>query len=79
MRAGKCKICGKYEIREKEMEKKSLLSDLYPDLKIPVIRHWKWCKLNNNWCRNVAGNCGEIINKSENKLEGDVNEIYRDL
>lgn len=77
MKKAKCKLCGKYEMKEKEVGKlkSKLLSELSPGLEIPCFRQWKWCRLNNNWCRNVAGSCGEIITKPEKKMEGEANEI----
>lgn len=73
MKNGKCKLCGKYEMREKEVGK-FIMQD---DIELPVFRHWKWCHLNNNWCRNIAGNCGEIVKTPEKKLEGETNEILQ--
>lgn len=69
----KCKLCGRYETREKEIAKKKLSAD--NEIEIPIFHYWKWCKLNNNWCRNVAGSCGEIVREPEKKLEGETNEI----
>lgn len=73
----KCKFCGKYEMRQKEVKKTKckILEDVYPEVEIPVLHMWKWCKLHNNWCKFVAGNCGEIVKKVEKKVEGDTNEI----
>ena len=73
MKKAKCKLCGRYESREKEIAKKKLSVD--DEIEIPIFHYWKWCKLNNNWCRNVAGSCGEIVIKPEKKLEGETNEI----
>ena len=75
MRKSKCKLCGRYEIREKEIGKKKLSID--SEIEIPIFHYWKWCKLNNNWCRNVAGNCGEIVKTPEKKLEGETNEMLK--
>ena len=76
MKQAKCKICGKYSMKEKEVGKKKLaISD---DVEIPVFHFWKWCKLNNNWCRNIAGNCGAVVQKAEKKLEGEMNKIIED-
>lgn len=67
MKKLKCKICGKYEGRAKEIKitKSKYISEIYGDFKIPVIRYWKWCKIHNNWCRNIAGKCGEFISEKE--------------
>ena len=67
----KCKLCGKYEGREKEvkMRNSKYISETFGDFKIPVIHYWKWCNVKNNWCKNVAGSCGEIVVKKEKKLE----------
>jgi hypothetical protein len=73
MKQTKCKACGRYETREKQIGLKKL--NVAEDIEIPVFHFWKWCKLNNNWCRNVAGNCGAVIKKAEEKLEGETNEI----
>lgn len=75
MRKSKCKLCGRYETREKEIGKKKLSVD--SEIEIPIFHYWKWCKLNNNWCRNVAGNCGEIVKMPEKKLEGETNEMLK--
>jgi hypothetical protein len=71
MKKNKCGICGKYESRLKELKngKRELLSEIYESLKIPVIHYWKWCKIHNNWCRCVAGKCGEVVSGKEKKLE----------
>ena len=62
----KCKTCGNYEIRQKEV--KSI--KIFDDVEVAAFHMWKWCKLHNNWCRNVAGNCGEVVSqKKEKKLE----------
>lgn len=71
MQIGKCKLCGKYETRQKEVSTETILDEI----EISLFRMWKWCKLHNNWCRNIAGNCGEVIGKAEKKLEGETNEI----
>ena len=73
MKQAKCKYCGKYECREKEIGKKKL--NISDEIEIPIFHYWKWCKLNNNWCRNVAGSCSEIVKKPEKKIEGEVNEV----
>lgn len=73
MKQAKCKICGRYSMKEKEIGKKKL--EISDDIEIPVFHFWKWCKINNNWCRNVAGGCGAVIQKAEKKLEGEANEI----
>jgi len=68
----KCKTCGKYESRVKEVKKakcRQFFSDLQEDLIFPVMHYWKWCKIHNNWCRNIAGNCGEVVQEKEKKLE----------
>lgn len=70
MKKSKCKICGKYEIRNKVVKETENF-----DIKIAEFHQWKWCKFKNNWCRCVAGNCGEVIEKTENKIEGETNEI----
>lgn len=78
MKKNKCNVCGNYEIREKEIGKikPKIIADVYPDIEIPLFYHWKWCKLHNNWCRNIAGNCDVVIiennyNKKENfMIEG---------
>ena len=71
MNKNKCNICGKYESRPKELKngKCKLLSEIYGDFNIPVIHYWKWCKIHNNWCRCVAGKCGEVVSGKEKKLE----------
>ena len=69
----KCKTCGKYEMREKEIGMKKL--NISDDIEIPIFHYWKWCKLNNNWCRNIAGNCGQIIQKPEKEIAGEINEV----
>lgn len=69
----KCKFCGKYEMKEKEIGKKKL--NISDEIEIPVFHLWKYCRLKNNWCRNIAGNCGEVVKKVEKKLEGETNEI----
>lgn len=62
----KCKTCGKYEIRQKEVKSMKI----FDDVEVAAFHMWKWCKLHNNWCRNVAGNCGEVVSqKKERKLE----------
>lgn len=74
----KCKPCGRYEIREREVGKVG-------EAEIPIFHYWKWCKYGNNWCRYVAGKCdkftvkkpeeGLILNlKSYNMVEGETNE-----
>ena len=73
MKQAKCKLCGKYSMKEKEVGKKKLV--ISDDVEIPVFHFWKWCRLNNNWCRNIAGNCDEIVRAPEKKLEGETNEI----
>lgn len=73
MKQAKCKLCGRYEMREKEIGMKKL--DISDDIEIPIFHHWKWCRTNNNWCRNIAGNCGAVIQKPEKKIEGEVNEV----
>lgn len=67
MKKNKCKLCGKYECRAREikMTKCKQLSELCEGLEIPIFRLWKWCKMNNNWCRNIAGKCGEVISEKE--------------
>jgi hypothetical protein len=70
----KCKFCGKYEGREKEIGRKKL--NVSDEIEIPIFHYWKWCKKHNNWCRNVAGSCGEIVRKAENKIEVQANEIF---
>lgn len=68
----KCKFCGRYESRAKEikMTKSKYISEIYGDFKIPVMHYWKWCKVHNNWCKSIAGNCGEVVQeKEEKKLE----------
>lgn len=72
----KCKICGKYETREKEVGKKKL--NISDEIEIPIFHFWKWCSLNNNWCRNVAGTCGMLIKKAEKKIEGETNKIIEE-
>jgi hypothetical protein len=63
MKKNKCKICGKYKMLEKEDTMKILrVSD---EIEIPLFRVWKWCKMNNNWCRNIAWKCGEVISEKE--------------
>lgn len=63
MKKNKCKFCGKYKMLEKEVGKKNLgISD---EIELPIFRLWKWCKMNNNWCRNIAGKCGEVISEKE--------------
>lgn len=74
MKKTKCKLCGKYEVKEKEVGLKKL--NVSDEIEIPVFHYWKFCKLKNNWCRNVAGNCGEVVEKIENKFEGETNEIF---
>ncbi len=70
MKQSKCKICGKYEVRQKEIKEAEIF-----DIKVAEFHMWKWCKLKNNWCRCVAGNCGTVIQKTEKNLEGETNEI----
>lgn len=70
MRQSKCKICGKYEVRQKAIKEAEIF-----DIKVAEFHMWKWCKLKNNWCRCVAGNCGEVVQKTEKNLEGETNEI----
>ena len=74
MKKTKCKLCVKYEVKEKEVGLKKL--NVSDEIEIPVFHYWKFCKLKNNWCRNVAGNCGTVIDKNENKLEGEINEVF---
>ena len=76
MKKPKCKICGRYEMRNKETGKRQL--EISDEIEIPIFRLWKWCKLKNNWCRNVAGNCGAVIQKEENKFEGAKNEMFNE-
>lgn len=54
----KCKRCGNYELRLKLFENKQCENN-FPELGLCLCRgaEWKWCKLKNNWCRNVAGRC----------------------
>ena len=60
-------------MKEKEIGKKKL--NISDEIEIPVFHLWKYCRLKNNWCRNIAGNCGEVVKKVEKKLEGETNEI----
>lgn len=48
---------------EKEVGKKNL--GISYEIEFPIFRLWKWCKMNNNWCRNIAGKCGEVISEKE--------------
>lgn len=48
---------------EKEVGKKNL--GISSEIEFSIFRLWKWCKMNNNWCRNIAGKCGEIISEKE--------------
>jgi hypothetical protein len=64
MKKNKCKFCGKYKMLAKEVGKKKY-NRIFDELEIPVFRFWKWCKMNNNWCRNIAGKCGEVISEKE--------------
>ena len=57
----KCRFCDNCEIRVKEKE-----SIIIFDTLIPSFGYWKWCRLHNNWCRHIAGNC-EIIVKIKSK------------
>lgn len=67
MKKEKCRLCGKYEIREKEVGEKKCHGRY--EIKIPVFHFWKWCTLKNNWCRHISGNCDAII-KPQNKIVG---------
>lgn len=73
MKKEKCKLCGKYEGRMKEVKirksENKLLMEKFFCVDVPVIHYWKWCTVKNNWCKNVAGSCGEILVKEEKKLE----------
>lgn len=71
MKKNKCKLCGKYEgrVREVKTTKCKQLSELCEYLEIPVMHYWKWCKIHNNWCRCVAGKCGEVVSGKEKKLD----------
>ena len=44
----KCKTCGKYETRQKEVKSVKI----FDDVEVAAFHIWKWCKLHNNWCRN---------------------------
>ncbi len=59
MKKNKCKICRNYEGKEKEVGK-VVVQDA---VNIPIIHYWKWCKIHNNWCRNVAGKCERIVSE----------------
>lgn len=64
----KCKFCGKYEVRQKEVK----IVKIFDYVEVAAFHMWKWCKLKNNWCKNIAGNCGEVVQeKEEKKLELD--------
>lgn len=64
MKKNKCKICGKYKMLAKEVGNKKYKA-IFDEIKIPIFRFWKWCEMNNNWCRNIAGKCGEVISEKE--------------
>lgn len=74
MKQSKCKICGKYEVRQKEV--KSI--KIFDDVEVAVFHTWKWCRLKNNWCRCVAGNCGVVVEKTEKNLKGETNEMLNE-
>lgn len=65
MNKNKCKTCGKYEIRQKEVK----IIKIFEDVEVAAFHIWKWCKIHNNWCRCVAGKCGEVVSGKEKKLE----------
>ena len=71
----KCKICKNYEGREKEVGKRKL--EISSDIEVPIFHFWKWCKLKNNWCKNVAGSCGAVVKGYKNKsaLESEENVV----
>lgn len=54
----KCKCCGNYELRLNLFENKQYNNN-FPELDLCLCQgtEWKWCKLKNNWCRNVASHC----------------------
>lgn len=59
----KCKQCGKYETRQKEIKTVKILGEI----EVSRFSIWKWCNLKNNWCRNVAGKCEFVTVEKENK------------
>lgn len=63
MKKNKCKLCGKYKMLEKEVGTKKFV--ISSEIEFSIFRLWKWCKMNNNWCRNIAGKCGEVISEKE--------------
>lgn len=63
----KCKFCGRYEVRQKEVK----IVKIFDDVEVAAFHMWKWCKVHNNWCKSIAGNCGEVVREKEKKLELD--------
>ena len=47
MKQSKCKICGKYEVHQKEV--KSI--KIFDDVEVAAFHMWKWCRSRNNSCR----------------------------
>ena len=74
MKQSKCKICGKYEVRQKEVKSVKI----FDDVEVAVFHMWKWCRLKNNWCSYVAGNCGAVVEKTEKNLKGETNEMLNE-
>ena len=74
MKQSKCKICGKYEVHQKEVKSVKI----FDDVEVAVFHMWKWCRLKNNWCRCVAGNCGVVVEKTEKNLKGETNEMLNE-
>lgn len=61
----KCKLCGKYQIKQKEIGTAVILEDI----EVSQFHLWKWCNLKNNWCRNVAGKC-DFVPVEKDYLQG---------
>ena len=55
----KCRSCGKYEIRKKEIG--TTILENHFDIELIKCSEWKWCLMKNNWCRNVSAHCEYII------------------
>jgi len=73
----KCNICGKYETKPKSIPSKNFT--ILDGIEVSYFRIWKWCKVHNNWCRNIAGNCEQIVlEKKENKMGSDFKMIMED-
>lgn len=71
----KCSICGKYETKSIPSKNFTILDGI----EVSYFRMWKWCKIHNNWCRSIAGNCEQVVlEKKENKVGFDFKMIMED-